>query len=203
MSRDLQQKLLSRIDLAAAVLDLPLTRDHIERLAVELTPAVKAILAEDQAVADEPVAYAVVAGVAEMATHEYAACTGLIEARSETETTQVEGCLCRIGLDVDLDSPAATLAQKLRSSQPDVTATDVPNAVTLGLTVRPQSIDCWRWWMHRLNVAVDSVRTASDAVTATGNYQGVTINLRGEGVPELLADKAAARLAGVIAGHPW
>ncbi|WP_405924909.1 hypothetical protein [Streptomyces sp. NBC_00035] len=201
MSRDLQQQLLTRIDLAVTVLDLPLTRDHIERLAAELTPAVKAILAQDQAVDVVPVAYAVVAGVAETATHEYAACASLVE--GQVETSEVEGCLCRIGLDVDVHSPAAVLAQRLRSSQPDVTATDVPDATTLGLTVRPQSIDCWRWWMHRLNIAINSVQTHGDAVTATGHLKGVRINLRGDGVPDLLTDKAAARLAGVIAGHPW
>lgn len=200
MSRDLQQQLLTRIDLAVTMLDLPLTRDHIERLAVELTPAVKAILAQDQAV-EIPVAYAVVAGVAETATPEYAACAGLIE--GQLATSEVEGCMCRIGLDVDLDSPAAVLAQRLRRSQPDVTATDVPDPTTLGLTVRPQSIECWRWWMHRLNVAVNSVQTQGDAVTATGHLKGVRINLRGDGVPALLTDKAAARLAGVISGHPW
>ncbi|MCX4974274.1 hypothetical protein [Streptomyces sp. NBC_00620] len=188
MSRDLQQQLLTRIDLAVTMLDLPLTRDHMERLAVELTPAVKAILAQDQAVDVVPVAYAVVAGVAETATHEYAACAGLVEGQVEAS---------------DVDSPAAVLAQRLRSSQPDVTATDVLDATTLGLTVRPQSIDCWRWWMHRLNIAINSVQTHGDAVTATGHLKGVRINLRGDGVPALLTDKAAARLAGVIAGHPW
>ncbi|WP_405925475.1 hypothetical protein [Streptomyces sp. NBC_00035] len=201
MSRDLQQTLLSRIDLAVTVLDLPLTRDHIERLAVELTPAVKALLAQDQAIEAIPVAYAVVAGAAETATPEYTACTRRVE--GQVETTQVEGCLCRIDMDVDLDSPAATLAERFRASQPDVTATDVPDATTLGLTVRPQSIDGWRWWMHRLNVLANSVQTDGDAVTATGSYKSVTINLRGEGVPELLGDRAAAHLAGVLAGHPW
>ncbi|MGW3410301.1 hypothetical protein [Streptomyces sp. NPDC000888] len=201
MSRDLQQQLLTRIDLAVTMLDLPLTRDHIERLAVELTPAVKAILAQDQAVDAIPVAYAVVNGIAETTTPQYAACASVVE--GQVETTQLEGCLCRIGLDVDLDSPAATLAQKLRATQPDVTATDVPDATTLGLTVRPQSIDCWRWWLDRHNVAVGSVQTHGDTVTATGSYKGVTINLRGEGIRELLADKAAARLSGVMAGHPW
>ncbi|MFF5001759.1 hypothetical protein ACFY3G_02930 [Streptomyces phaeochromogenes] len=192
MSRHLQQQLLARLDTAVTLLDLPLNRDHIERLAVELTPVFKAMLAEQTAAIEEaePVPFSVASDA---------------DAEDETETTQVEGCLCRIGLDIDLDSPAAVLADRLRSSQPDVTATDVPGPTALGLTVKPQSIECWRWWLHRLNVAINSVRTVDDgsAVTAKGSLKGVTIHLRGDGVPELLTDTTAARLSGVLAGHPW
>lgn len=198
MSDSLQQQLLAAITTTTATHDLPLDHRHVERLAVELTPVVKAMLATAEAAHEEttPVRYQVTAPALPTADS---------DGNGETETTQVEGCLCRIGLDVDHDSPAATLAHRLRTSQPDVTATEVSDERTMGLTVRPQSIDCWRWWLHRLNIAVNSVRTEDDrsAVTAKGFLKGVIIHVRGDGVPELLTDTAAARLAGVIAGHPF
>jgi hypothetical protein len=180
MSRNLQLRLHAALTTAAAMLDLPLDAHHVERLAVELAPAVKALLAEaDATVAElEPVPYAVPA---------------------EVEVTHTDGCLTRTGLDVDLDSPAARLGLQLRASQYDVIATDVPDTTTLGLTVRPQSLDCWRWWVARMGVPADSLTTQGDAVTGTGTCEGVTVHLRGEGVPELLTDQAAARLMGFIA----
>ena len=204
MSRGLQHRLHTQLCTAVAVLDLPLTEQHIERLAVEMTAPVKALLAEALAGAEEeaPLAVAVTAPVISVGPRPY------FDEAAGVATSEYAGCVDRIGLDVDLDSPAAALAQKLRSSQPDVTATDVPDAATLGLTVRPQSIDCWRWWLNRLNVPIGAVTTDGDAATATGHHKDVTINLRGEGVPALLTDKAAAQLAGVLvvtvpAGHPW
>ena len=196
MSRTLQHRLHTQLRTAVDLLDLPLTEQHIEGLAVELTPAIAALLAEAQALAveDAPVAYGVTADTT-------------VNEETGVATAEYAGCVSRIQADVDLDSPAAALAQKLRGSQHDVTATDVPDATTLGLTVRPQSIDCWRWWLNRLNVPVGAVETHGEAATATGHYKGVAINLRGDGVPALLADKDTARLAGVLvepaAGHPW
>ena len=60
MSRALQHKLHSGIEMAAVVRDLPLTPQHVEDLAVDLTPMVKALLAEaDAELADlVPVEYA-------------------------------------------------------------------------------------------------------------------------------------------------
>ncbi|MFJ2007056.1 hypothetical protein [Streptomyces chartreusis] len=181
--RHVPHKLHSALEMAATLLDLPLTEAQREALALELTGPVRALIAEARADVgdDSPVRYAVAA-------------------TEPVETRWVGGCLCRIGLDVDHDSPAAALAHKLRSSQPDVTATEVPDATTLHLVVRPQSIDCWRWWVHRMGVAINSVHTEGDTVTGTGQYEGVTVHLCGDGVPALLADKSAARLMGVIAG---
>ncbi|MDX3455097.1 hypothetical protein PV396_24670 [Streptomyces sp. ME02-8801-2C] len=203
MSRHLQHRLHTQLVTAVAVLDLPLTDLDLERLAVEMTAPVKAMLAEALATADEqaPLAVSVAVPVISAGPHPD------VDEAAGVETSEYAGCVSRIGLEIDLDSPAAVLADKLRSSQPDVIATDVPDAATLGLTVRPQSIDCWRWWLSHLNVPVGAVETHGDAATATGQYKGVTIQLRGDGVPELLTDRAAARLAGVIAGgpagHPW
>lgn len=202
MSRTLQHRLHTQLRTAVAVLDLPLTDLHIEALAVEMTAPVKAMLLETLATAEEetplPVAVAVPVITAGPPPR--------IDEAAGVAVSEYAGCVSRIGLDVDLDSAAAALAQKLCSSQPDVIATDVPDATTLGLTVRPQSIDCWRWWLNRLNVPVGAVQTEGDAATATGHYKDVTIQLRGDGVPALLTDKAAARLAGVLAqppaGHP-
>lgn len=181
MSRHLQLRLHAALTTAVATLDLPLNAHHLERLAVELTPAVKAILAAaDATIAElEPVPYTV---------------------SDDVEETELDGCLIRMQADVDLDSPAARLALMLRASQYDVIATDVPDAATLGLTVRPQSLDCWRWWLHRMGVTAAPTPTSDrTAVTATGCCQGVTVNLRGNGVPELLADQGAAQLMGRLA----
>lgn len=181
--RHVPHKLHSSLKLAATMLDLPLTAQHLEALALELTGPVRALIAEALADVGEttPVRYAVTAPAGELAVSEYAGCTAVV------------------GLDVDLDSPAADLAARLRASQHDVTATEVRDRTTLGLTVRPQSLTCWSWWVHRLNVRVDDMRTDGDSVTATGSYRGVAINLCGEGVPELLADREAAALMGLIA----
>lgn len=186
--RHVPLKLHSAIEFTVGLLDLPLDARQREALALELTGPVRALIAEALAQADAcaPVRYAVAARD--------------VDAEDEAATTEYADCVSRLGGDVDHDCPAAALAYRLRTSQHDVTATDVPDATTLGLTVRPQSLDCWRWWIHRLGVRVDSLRTEGDAVTATGSYQGVTINLRGDGVPELLADTSVARLMGVIGG---
>ncbi|MET9100004.1 hypothetical protein [Streptomyces antibioticus] len=176
----MQHRLHAALETATAMLDLPLDTHHLERLAVELTPTVKALLAgADAALADlTPVPYAVT---------------------DDVEETLLDGCRVRVQADVDHDCPAARLGLMLRSAQHDVVATDVPDETTLGLTVHPQSLDCWRWWMHRMGIDPTAITIEGDAVTATGSCEGVTINLRGEGVPELLADKSAARLMGVIA----
>lgn len=194
-SRHARLKLHSALEMAAGLLDLPLSSGQLEALAIELTGPVRALIAEALAEAGDasPVTYAVTADA-----------PGPQDA--EFEETTFAGCTARVGLDVDLDSPAAALAHRLRSTQHDVISTDVPDATTLAITVRPQSLDCWRWWMHRLGIAVDTVTIDGGSVTATGLCQdatfqcdGVTIRLRGEGVPEMLTDRAAARLMGVIA----
>jgi len=174
--------------MAAGLLDLPLSSGQLEALAIELTGPVRALIAEAVTEADDdsPVTYAVT-------TDE------LLADGAEFEETTFAGCTARVGLDVDLNSPAAALAERLRSSQYDVVSTEVPDDATLGLTVRPQSLDCWRWWMGRLGIDLSTVTHVGTAVTATGVCKGVTIRLRGEGVPDLLTDHAAARLMGVIA----
>lgn len=179
--RHVPHKVHSALELAATMLDLPLTARHLETLAFELTGPVRALIAEALANAgdDSPVRLAVTGP--KVAVSEYA------------------GCTTTVGLDVDLDSPAAALADRLRASQHDVTATEVSGPATLGLTVRPQSLTCWSWWVHRLNLSVEDIRTDGDSVTATGSYRGVAINLRGDGVPALLTDQEAARLMGLIA----
>lgn len=54
MSRDLQHWLHTRLEAVTETLDLPLDAGHLERLAVELTPAVKALLAQQERVAPSP-----------------------------------------------------------------------------------------------------------------------------------------------------
>lgn len=192
MSRDLQQQLLARIDTAVTILDLPLTRDHIERLAVELTPAVKAMLAEADAT------------VAELTSVPYtlAAADGPA-ARSVTEYT---GCVSAIHPDVPEDSPAALLALELQR-QSDLVATDVPADAELSLTVQPRSLTSWGWWTERMSIVVGSVTRQGDTVTCTGHYGEVTIRLRGDNVGALLdahtTGRTTRRAQGVPAGHPW
>lgn len=185
MSRALQHELHSRLELAAQVLDLPLTGEHLERLAAELTPAVKALIAEatDAHAETVPISY------------------GVIDEQAGVHTTQYAGCTARIGVEVDLESPAALLAAKLRSTQPDVVATDVPSATYVGLTVRPQSLSAWRWWLVRLNVPEDegAVTVQDAAAYATGVVDDVVVQLQGLEVPMLHVDESAARLMGLLA----
>ncbi|MGQ5606215.1 hypothetical protein [Streptomyces sp. EKS3.2] len=183
MSQDLQHQLHSRLELATQMLDLPLTGEHLERLAGELTPAIKAILAEQAAALTDnaPVTYAVAAPrLADVAVSEYA------------------GCTSRIGPDVDHESPAALLAARFRR-QPDVVATDVPSATYVGLTVRPNSVHAWRWWLDKLNVAAEAVTVRGNSAYATGVVDGVVVELQGDEVPMLLIDEPAARLMGLLA----
>lgn len=195
MSRALQHKLHSRLETVTAVRDLPLTPQHIEDLAVDLTSMVKALLAEaDAELADVvPVEYVLTdeAGPADRTVTEY------------------DGCTSSIHPEVEEDSPAALLALELRGTQPDVTATDVPTRTHLTLTVRPQSLYGWTWWRRKLNVG--SILRHGPVVTGTGHYGEITVQLRGENAGDLLDARAAKRsaarpqnlLAERPAGHPW
>jgi len=184
----LQHQLHTRLELAAQVLGLPLTGEHLERLAVELTPAVRAILAEQAAELTDtaPVTYAVA---------DPAVLTDVI-------TTEYAGCTSRTGADVDEDSPAALLAAELRTRQPDVVATDVPTSTYLGLTVHPQSPHAWRWWLDKLNVAAEAVIMQDGDAYAVGIVGDVAVQVRGRDVAELLTDEGAARLMGLLAEAP-
>lgn len=93
--------------------------------------------------------------------------------------------------DIPEDSPAALLALKLRTSQPDVVSTEVLGAQTLRITIKPQSLDCWNWWQRRFNVDVHSVTSRGSVATATGQRNGVTLHFAAEGVPAMQA--AASR----------
>ncbi|MFG2679235.1 hypothetical protein [Streptomyces sp. NPDC048392] len=187
MSRGLQHKLHSHLELATQMLDLPLTGEHLERLAVELTPAVTALIAEATEAHAEtvPVEYGVVGPD--------------LDERAGVQTTTYAGCTARIGTEVDLESPAALLAAELRGRQPDVVATDVPSATYLGLTVRPQSLHAWRWWLDKLGVHPDTVTRQDDSVFATGVVGDVVVAVCAEGVPTLMADRPADRLMGLLA----
>lgn len=203
MSRDLQHRLHTQLRTAVAVLDLPLTEQHIEGLAVEMTAPVKALLAEALAGAEEqaPLPVAVTVPVVSVGSGP------CFDEAVGVATSEYDGCVNRISLDVDCDSPAAALADQLRR-QPDVTATDIPTASYMGLTVRPASLHAWAWWLHNLGIGAESVTIQGASAYAVGEKNGVAVQLRGDGVPELLTDHAAARLSGVLvvpvpAGHPW
>lgn len=186
--RHVPHRLHGALETASALLNLPLDGHRLEALALELTGPVRALIAEVVAAAadDAPVRYAL--------TRE----TDVDEACG-VATTEYAGCTARIGTDVDLDSPAAVLAAELRARQPDVTATDVPTHTYLGLTVRPQSLHAWRWWLDLLSIDADSVTIQGTSAYAVGTKDTVAVQLRGDGVAELLADEAAARLMGLIA----
>jgi len=180
-------KLHSALEMAAALLDLPLTSTQLEGLALELTGPVRALIAEALAEAgdDSPVRYAVTSGEPTPDAPEF-------------EESEYAGCITRVGLDVDLDSPAGTLAAKCRR-QPDVTALELRDAHTIGVTVVPQSLDAWRWWLFQLGVDPSTVVMAGTVATATGCKDGVTVHLSGDDVPELYADRGAAALMCLIA----
>lgn len=203
MSRDLQHRLHAQLRTAVDLLDLPLTEQHIEGLAVEMTAPVKAMLAEALAGAEEdaPLPVAVAVPVISPGSGP------CFDEAVGVATSEYDGCVNRISLDVDCASPAATLADQLRR-QPDVTATDIPTASYMGLTVRPPSLHAWAWWLHKLGISSDAVTVQGEAAYAVGEKDGVCVQLCGDGVPDLLTDHAAARLAGVLAetapaGHPW
>lgn len=189
MSRHLQHKLHAAIVTAVRTLDLPLTDGHIEGLAVELTPAVKAIVAALDATIDElaPATYtpAATADGADRIVSEYA------------------GCTLSIHPDVAEDSPAALLGLELRGTQPDVLALDVATATHLTVTVRPRSTQAWTWWRDKFEASADCQVPQSCCATLAGRYGEVTVELRGDGVPELPAQHSADRPAPVPAGHPW
>lgn len=187
MSRDLQHKLRSRLELATQILDLSISGEDLDRLAVELTPAVKALIAEATDAHDTtvPIRYAVIGET--------------LDEQAGVHTTTYAGCTARIGTEVDFDSPAALLATELRASQPDVIATDVPSPTYLGLTVRPQSPFAWRWWLDKLSVAEGAVTMQDNAAYATGTVGDVVVYLQGLEVPMLLIDAPAARLMGLLA----
>ncbi|MFJ1657220.1 hypothetical protein [Streptomyces anthocyanicus] len=183
----MQHRLRFRLELATEMLDLPLNGEHLERLAVELAPAIKAIVAEEieAHTGTVPVAYGVVRTA--------------LDAASGVHTTTYPGCIARIGPDVDTASPAALLAAELRGQQPDVVATDVASATYLGLTVRPQSLHAWRWWLDKAGVHPDTVTVQDTAAYATGVVGDVVVALQGNEVPMLMVDEPAARLMGLLA----
>lgn len=184
MTRELQPHLRSVVTTATAVIGLPLSGEHAEYLAREITPAVKALIAEAVAAAEEnaPIPLGLAPAAWEAVVGE--------RARIEVETTEYAGCVSRISADVDHDAPAALLAARLRGTQWDVTATDVVSPTYLGVTVRPGSVDAWRWWLRRLTIASSAVTVRGADAHVVGEHDGVSVELRGEGVGALLANSS-------------
>lgn len=189
MSRDLQHTLHTALTTAVAMYDLPLTGLDVETLAVELTPAVKAMLAEQDAT------------IAELEPAPYAL-TEVVE-RADRIVSEYAGCTLSIQPDVAEDAPAALLGLELRSTQPDILALDVPSATHLTITVRPRSLQAWTWWRDKFEAAQNCQAPQPCCTTLAGRYGEVTVELRGDGVPDLLARHSADRLSTVLAGHPW
>ncbi|MEU6376758.1 hypothetical protein [Streptomyces sp. NPDC046909] len=185
--RHVPHKLHSALEMANAILDLPLTPGQREALALELTGPVRALIAEALANAgdESPVRYA----VADAELHPDA---------EEFEVSEFAGCTTRVGLDADLDSPAGTVAAKARR-QPDVTGIEIHDALTIGVSVDPQSLDAWRWWLHSFQIDPATVVLDGTVATATGTKDGATVHLRGDNVPAMYSDKGAARLTRLIA----
>ncbi|MGW6210993.1 hypothetical protein [Streptomyces sp. NPDC055109] len=185
MSRDLQQQLLTHLDRSVTVLDLPLTREQIERLAVELTPRL-----------------APVTGGRAVSGIESDPYTTTATPDGERVVNAVEGCNLSIHPDVAEDSPAALLGAELYRAQSDVLALDVPEAKRLVVTVKPRSAEAWTWWLRKF----DAVRCTPDqpcCTTIVGRFGDIDVELRGDGVPDLLATQSATRLGEFMAGHPW
>ncbi|MGW0566134.1 hypothetical protein [Streptomyces tauricus] len=190
MSRHLQHKLHAALTTAVATLDLPLTEDHTERLAIELTPAVKAIVAPLDAT------------IAELVPAPYT----LAEAGDGADriVSEYAGCVLSIQPDVAEDAPAALLGLELRSTQPDVLALDVATATDLTVTVRPRSLASWRWWRTKFEARPDCQIPQSCCATLAGRFGEVTVELRGDGVPDLIRQaRSEAQTDAVPAGHPW
>ncbi|MCX4993796.1 hypothetical protein [Streptomyces longwoodensis] len=171
----LPHRLHAALHTATAMLDLSLDNRQLEALALELTPMVRALCAESAAAAaeDAPVRYAV--------AHQD-------DGPTDVEVTEYAGRVSRIGADVDADSPAATLAAHFREHQHDVVVTDVPTATYLGLTVRPQSLTSWEWWLEHCGVAADAVTVQGTDAYAVGVVGDVAVQLCGVGVGLMLAE---------------
>lgn len=186
--RSLQHRVHAILRTASDMLDLPLDIHHVERLAVEVTPAVRALLAEalDGAAAEVPVRYAVVAQSSEAPAR-------TVDSEAGVETTEYAGCVSRIALDVDLDSPAAVLAAELRQQQHDVVMTDVPNPAYLGLTVRPKTLNAWRWWLRKLGIAETAVSVQGTNAYAVGQVGKVAVQLCGEDTGTHLSSEVRTR----------
>ncbi len=183
--RDVPHRLHSALEMAAALLDLPLTVAHLEGLALELTGPVRALIAEALAEAstDSPVRYAVVDRQV----------TGReVDAETGVETTEYAGCVSRISLDVDVDSPAATLAAELRRHH-DVVITDVPNGTCLGLTVRSRTVQAWQWWLKKFAISADTVTVQGTDAYAAGVVGDVAVHLCGEDTGTLLSSDVSVR----------
>ncbi|GGY00147.1 hypothetical protein [Streptomyces fructofermentans] len=186
MSRDLQHALHAALTAAAARIDLPLDGQHLERLALELAPDVAALLGRRTAQSYdlEVPASAADGDDGERYVREYA------------------GCRLSIQPDVTEDAPAALLGLELQRSQSDVLALDVAGATSLVVTVRPRSPQAWDWWLAKFDAVTCSAEQPC-CTTTTGRYGEIAVELRGEGVPDILADRSADRLSTVTAGHPW
>jgi len=179
--RHLPLRLYSALQTATATLDLPLETRHLEALALELTPLLRALCAEARADAadDAPIRYAVAESVS-------------VDAQAGVETTEYAGCIRRISVDVDHDSPAAVLAEQLRRHH-DVVVTDIPTATYLGLTIRPRTAEAWQWWLDKLGIAPESVTVQGTHAYAAGETEGVTVRLCGEDTGTLLSDSVSTR----------
>lgn len=82
-------------------------------------------------------------------------------------------------------SPAALLGQHLQGTQFDVDHIEVVSDSSLRVRVRPGSLDCWRWWLARFNVAFGAVELDGQDVTAIGCHGDITVHLTGLGVEQL------------------
>lgn len=184
--RSVQHRVHAILRTATAMLDLPLDDRHVEGLAVEITPSVRALLAEalDGAAAEVPVLYAVVGQDLEPVS---------VDAEAGVEVTEFAGCVSRIAVDVDLGSPAAVLAAELRQQQPDVVLTDVPTGSYLGLTVRPKSLEAWRWWLRKIGIAETAVTVQGTDTYAVGQVGNVAVQLHGEDTGTLLSGEVSVR----------
>lgn len=183
MSRRLQHRLHTALTTAVATRDLPLTDLHVEALAVELAPFLKAMLAERDATIDEllPAPY-------------------LLATDTERVVSEFEGCRLSIHPDVAEDAPAALLGLGLRHTRTDVVALDVSTATHLTVTVQPKTARAWGWWRTTFDTVANHV-PQSCCTTLTGAYGEVSVEIRGNAVPDLIAREAAQ--ADVLAGHPW
>lgn len=183
MSEDLQHKLLATLTTTAQLHSLSLDDSTIQTLASGLAPTIRAWLAERNAVVGEllPAPYA-------------------LAKDAERVVGEFEGCRLSIHPDVAEDAPAALLGLELRHTRPDVVALDVPTATHLTVTVQPKTARAWGWWRTTFDTVAGHV-PQSCCTTLTGAYGEVSIEIRGNAVPDLIAQEEAQ--ADVLAGHPW
>lgn len=88
---------------------------------------------------------------------------------------------------VEPSARSAFLANKLIETHKDVVSAEPVDAATLDLTVQPENLGSWDWWLGRLHIPTGTTTYRGSYATAKGSFGRVQVLLTGLGVGELMA----------------